>query len=147
MDKGLIEWHQQLSGGFLFCLFDIMFTCCGVVKISIGSESKLKQVSTNSMVSQDWNCFLSVSTEILVCSWMSLSQWKCQWISCMKFNISSFVESVRSIHSWQLMLQIHCLKPSFYPVLITVILYQLAFLNTNLQSFYAYRIVLPAFPS
>ena len=30
-----------------------MFTCCSVIRISIGSKSKLKQISTNSMVSQD----------------------------------------------------------------------------------------------
>ena len=36
---------------------------------------------------------------------MSLSQWKCRWISCVKFYISSFVESVRSVLSWLLMPQ------------------------------------------
>ena len=65
MDKGLIEWRQQLSGQFLFCLFDIMFTCCGVIRISSCSESKLKQVSTNSMVSQDCEIVFSQSVQNL----------------------------------------------------------------------------------
>ena len=59
--------------------------------IAIGSKSKLKQVNTNSMVFQDCDCEIEFSME----SWCVFG-----WVSlCVKFYISSFLESVRSVLS------------------------------------------------
>ena len=71
--------------------------------IAIGFKAKAGQHQLYGFLGL-WDWILQISTESWVCSWMSLSQRKCRWISCVKFYISSFVvESVRSILSWLLM--------------------------------------------
>ena len=61
-----------------------------------GSKSKLKQVSTNSMVFQDCEIEFSKSVRNLG---VFLDESLSMEISCVKFYISSFVESVRSVLS------------------------------------------------
>ena len=110
--------------------------------IATGSKSKLKQVSTNSIVFQDCEIEFSESVRnlgVFLDESLSMEMQVNQLCKVLYFQL----RRISKIRSFLTVDAANTLAASFYPVLIIVILFWLAFLITNLQSFNAYRIVLP----